>query len=1420
MKISGKHRTLSDHTVLFLILTVLTYSCKLFLDPGFTTGTIIGLIELPEGSASTISEIYLYLEEKPGFIKKAVVGETFTIEGLEDQAIYTLYATSEPMGVIRNSSKALSKTSFAARLENITAVAGAGTELGSVLLRQTGIIKGQILLHARDEFVGIDVYIPGTSFGAKTDSEGSFTIYYVPQGMYRLRVEKAMWQGKWIDDVLVEGNDNGTSQPVTELDSVVTLYKGYGTIQGSIYLAGGLAKPVGAIILLKNRADEEAVYTITTDTAGAFSVSYLAPGIYDATISYPEFIAQIVGNITLSAAETVQIEAVKLIANGGVISGLSTLSEEMSHEGIQVLAEHIDGVPVYNTLTNTNGTFVFENCLLGEYTITSSRSGYESSRIANAVVVAGETTTVNIPALIISSGTITGRVILEGVSDYANVAIHVERVADTSIRYTTLSKKDGTYIVNGVGYGQYVISFHKDEFFSNTVKIIQVELGGTSRIDDVELESALCIVEGIFQLKEAIDHSGISLLLKSTEEDGQSYFGSSDADGEYSFSKVLAGSYTVSGSKSGYESKSSGQFTLSQGVKRSLDTLELQISFRSVIGSVKLEGKTDHAGVMIAATNLAQDKLVYSAISNSVGDYALAGMQPGEYRIILSSAGYRTQTLPSIDLTLGESITIEETQMTIARGIIAGLVTLEGWLNYSGTTVELLGTTYITNTDEKGAYSFSVPSGNYPGGVRFSKQDFKTTSDTETITVLTDSTYAVSEHELKATHTTITGTLDLLGTSDDSGISVSLDGITGFSTTTANDGDYILHHVPLGTYTLRFVRLNTPTVTINVSVIPSPEVKVSELRMIPNSSSLEGYIKLTDMTDHSGIDVSITTENEPTLSTVTNSSGYFYIGNFLSTGTHSITASKTGWDSTSFSIDDFEPLEIREVGVSHEINLIDTTAPLISEVIINGGANMSDEKNIEIRITAIENGSGIERMKVSFDGMFDVEPWEPYRQSFSREIPIDGNGERSVTIKLRDTSLNESTANSDTIIITNQFKTFSGVLSDEDLHWQKEDGVIMVTGNILVEIGKSLIIDPGVEVRVNPGSYIKIEGKIQAIGSENDRIFFRSTENGNSFGGIQFSRYSASFSTSNYLYVDGSIFKYCIFTDSGTLTNSPGQSYPGFYVSHCIFNEGSGLSIGMHQSIIRDSVFEIRPHIDRGLAINNLLDNGVSCYSGRFVGNTIRNGAITISSGPSFSYNDIRELTSSLNLRYSSSFNHNNIINIWSDDNFTAKSTNSRNQYLSYNMQYNFWGYDKTIELDSIGMNGNASFFYDYYDDFNQTEIDYANYFHDPIPSVGYDEKGFVEFDFSIDNGSAESVDTNVNIDIDLRTKDESAGAKIRVAQSINALLESFWTSYNDAFIFTFDEDLVEDGWVTIFLQIQDERGVESPIISKEIAYN
>lgn len=105
----------------------------------------------------------------------------------------------------------------------------------------------------------------------------------------------------------------------------------------------------------------------------------------------------------------------------------------------------------------------------------------------------------------------------------------------------------------------------------------------------------------------------------------------------------------------------------------------------------------------------------------------------------------------------------------------------------------------------------------------------------------------------------------------------------------------------------------------------------------------------------------------------------------------------------------------------------------------------------------------------------------------------------------------------------------SGVISDNTI-WTLAQSPFIVTNNLLVSSGASLTLEPGVQILIDTDVYVKIEGELIAIGTEQDPIIWTSNSNNPSTGDWNkiwlYNTSSAFDSDGNY--VSGTVLKNCI----------------------------------------------------------------------------------------------------------------------------------------------------------------------------------------------------------------------------------------------------------------------------------------------------
>lgn len=364
-----------------------------------------------------------------------------------------------------------------------------------------------------------------------------------------------------------------------------------------------------------------------------------------------------------------------------------------------------------------------------------------------------------------------------------------------------------------------------------------------------------------------------------------------------------------------------------------------------------------------------------------------------------------------------------------------------------------------------------------------------------------------------------------------------------------------------------------------------------------------------------------------------------------------------------------------------------------------------------------------------------------------------------------------------------------GVLTGNNLNWTKANSPYFVNGNLLVEAGSELSIEPGVIVQFTGNYYIRINGGINAIGSNEEPIVFtQSGDNLNSWAGITING-GSNLLINDYEYVSGNIMKNCMIIGA----SNPLILNSSVYVDFCSFVGNGGDIPVTGSSILKNCKIESGISCADGVTIiNNDIQGNINC-GGNFYGKILKNeiyGEITygkpfsgsiinnvIHRGINYSgcvyeeysvdngliiNNDIYgsvSISGELSIKnntfssgdisiydYSGNFTSNiintcpiNISSFWGTivgNNFVGYKDTivdvSSSSSAIYDFTGNYWGESQTSELNELGSKANISFFNDYYDNFEWTKINYSNWATEPIEGVGYIGDSLIIFDYTI----------------------------------------------------------------------------------------
>lgn len=1389
-------------------------------------GVITGTVGLARNLSNELKQslntkaVYIYSNEIPGTVYQSSVGESFYIDGLDTAKSYTLYFSTKAPGTVMARSAAVQtdedgEAIVSATITDVMPKEGVGVDIATVELKPTGIIKGVAQKYGEDgaiedDHAGITVFIPGTSYSAYTKADGSFTMSGVPQGLHTIRAMYAGYSFVEIENVLL--NAIGDEIPETTVSSDMKLYYARGIVKGSVYLTDSADGNSGVNVVLTDLQNLHS-YTASTTNSGNWTINDVVPGLYSAEFHKEGYVNQILNDINVVGAKVTDAGQIILKENGGSIIGSVSLTATSNLSGIGVTAIREQNGTVsskrYYALTASDGSFTFGSVSSGTYSISVTYPGYKTVSVSNIAVSIGDA--IDVGTLTIdekATYSITGSCVLAGMeSGFEGTSVLLQSLIDSKNTKSTVTNTDGVYTITDVDSGSYMLTFAHTGFVTDASKTVDVGLRAIEVVDSVALQTSAGIVSGTVSLESADTHEGITILIYKDNDNSTSYTTVTDSTGHYAVAGITPGLYRIQATKNGYTTGISDPFTVSSGITSGPSDIQLSISLRSLYGTVTLEGKTDYTGVRITATKTTSTKEIYSALSNKEGFYALSGMTPGEYIISCSYEGYRSYTSSSISLKEDSSCELEEIVLKKATGKISGIVNLEGCTDHSGITVSIVGTDYTYVTEENGLYEFTVPSGNYPGGVRFEKEDYQLTAKAETIPVLTDSTYGVLTVEMKATANTIKGIIKLAGTQDYSGIKITVDGIDAekVSFTTEEDGKWQLDHIPLGYQTIRFSKLNVPDVTVEREIVACEYMDIGSLEMIPDSATLKGFVFLDGMTDNSGINVTITTLNKDDIVVRTSSDGAFEANNILASGSHTITFSKEGWVSKSLTINNFTPLEVRTIGSSKEYVLKDTTAPTwgSTPIVINSGANFANNTKLHIDLSPVEKGSGIEKISVQIARTADgttgaLYPssynWQNYQIGFDFDIndlpdQYVGNGTYTFYIALKDKSGNISTKATKSITLTNLVTSLSGVLTGDKLHLREECSPYLVEADCLVSEGQTLIIDPGVEVRFAAGkdengefskSYsISVSGSIVARGTSEKKILFTSdyvnkdysyitTECGDWYddngdyhwgdhevtksgtmtvywNGIAINGGSLTIENT-YNYVSGNIMEYCEFEYANTPLTIKSEAY----INKCNFHDCSDCLRISDANVIfvnneaADGI-DCSPQSHIVKLVNNLIKKKFDFTSEYYIGAFIKNNTITDAT-IRLSYINNTEIYNNSFINSDINISSSFYVPIIANNNFIDCATpivSSNQEYVS-GFAYDFKGnYWGAAQTDELNSKGNEANISFIYDYYDNFNLARIDYSN--WATEPFDNCGYSESGFITFDYSVNGFDFNHN---------------------------------------------------------------------------
>lgn len=420
----------------------------------------------------------------------------------------------------------------------------------------------------------------------------------------------------------------------------------------------------------------------------------------------------------------------------------------------------------------------------------------------------------------------------------------------------------------------------------------------------------------------------------------------SDSSGNFSFSGLPNGTYTLSVAATGYSySPATQQATIQNGHVLGL-TFASQATY-TITGTISGGGGAN-ATVNLTGTGTA------TVTANSLGAYSFTGLANGSYTVTPSKIGY-TFTPISQGVTVSGANATANFSSTALTYTITGVISGAGGAN---ATVNLTGATTATVTaDSSGAYSFiGVVSGSYT--VTPSKAGYTFTPASQGVTV--NGANATANFSSTALTYTITGTISGAGGAN---ATVNLTGAATATVTANSSGVYSFTGRANGSYTV------TPSKSGYTFTPASQAVTVNGANVTANfSSAVQTFTITGTISGPGGANATVNLTGAGTATVTANSSGvYSFTGR--ANGSYTVTPSKTGYAFTPTS----QAVTVNGTNVTANFSSVQTYT-ITGTISGGGGANATVKLTGATTATVTASSSGVYSFIGLTNGNYTVTP--------------------------------------------------------------------------------------------------------------------------------------------------------------------------------------------------------------------------------------------------------------------------------------------------------------------------------------------------------------------------------------------------------------------------------------------------------------
>ncbi|WP_282137851.1 carboxypeptidase regulatory-like domain-containing protein [Rossellomorea aquimaris] len=841
-----------------------------------------------------------------------------------------------------------------------------------------------------------------------TDSSGQYIVGNLPSGSFNVVVNSPGF-GQVITGIFVE-----VGQDLSDVN--ISLIPNPGSINGQI-TNRTTGEPIsGVTVIIIDGSSQIPVATTTTSVFGNYSVSGLSPGSYIVSATKMNFTTEQIGAIVISDTDT--RADLSLGENPGALEGNveDTNGNPITGNDIQISVYNENNVLVVAFFANSDGTYTVPSLAPGTYFITATVPNFSSSTVS-AIVESNQTSTVtNVLAAI--PVMLTVQVLIENTANPIQGATVTVRHANNIPIATGITDESGFVTFFSLPTGTLNITADASSFGTDTKSVI----GGPGDI----LFASLNLAQNPGQLQGFISNltngnaipNAVIQLYDFTNVLVQTTL--SNQNGEYTFSGVSPGVYTVIANATDFGPETAGAIVESN--QTSLLSFALSANPGIVQGFVRDSLTLNPIpGANVEVRELSgSGPIIFTTITDSNGFFQTTTLSPRVYVLVGSSPGFGTSAVSAEVMSGG--VTEIELLLTPNPGSLVGTArdaatlqpltdTLIRVIDNQGTVVATVQTsvdgTYLIEGLAQGSYSVAAINPDYQSEI------VQTNIQPNSTTLL--------DFNLQGNPATLSGNIvDAFDQSPLTGVIVEvyLSGtdILVRRVLTDENGNYLIEGLPQGTFEVK-AQLQDYAINVNTVFISPGDSEVLNVELVPFPATVQGTIRDADTFDLlSGALVQVVIPNTDIVvgSIITSSDGTYSIGN-LPQGSYNVVISADGYAT------EVVPVILAPNGTETvNANLDPNPATISGEVL-----NAQSAAGIQGALVRVFNSDGVFITSILTDdnGFYTISGLGAGQYTVIASAPGFADGINIVTLSPGETeSLNFS--------LSNQTATLRGIVRD------------------------------------------------------------------------------------------------------------------------------------------------------------------------------------------------------------------------------------------------------------------------------------------------------------------------------------------------------------------------------------------------------